>query len=56
MNNLPIYYFKVNDYNDVSVDFTAIAMVDKPAIMTEWMAFDSQKTTTLNLLFKKKGE
>ena len=43
MNNLPIYYFKVNDYNDVSVDFSAIAMVDKPAIMTEWMAFDSQE-------------
>jgi len=43
MNNLPIYYFKVNDYNDVSVDFSAIAMVDKPAIMTEWMAFDNQE-------------
>lgn len=57
MNNLPIYYFKVNDYNDVSVDFSAIAMVDKPAIMTEWMAFDNQeKATTLNLLFKKKDE
>ncbi len=39
MNNLPIYYFKVNDYNDVSVDFSAIAMVDKPAIMTEWIVF-----------------
>lgn len=43
MNNLPIYYFKVDDYNDVSVDFSAIAMVDKPAIMTEWMAFDEHK-------------
>ncbi|MBK6836719.1 MAG: hypothetical protein IPG89_21650 [Bacteroidetes bacterium] len=43
MKNLPIYYFKVNDYNDASVDFSAIAMVDKPAIMTEWMAFENQE-------------
>lgn len=42
-NNLPIYYFKVDDYNDVTVDFSAIAMVDKPAIMAEWMAFENQE-------------
>jgi hypothetical protein len=43
MKNLPIYYFKINDYDDVKVDFSAIAMVDRPAIMTEWMAFDEHK-------------
>lgn len=40
--NLPIYYFKV-DENDSSVGLTAIAMVDKPAILAQWMAFDEHK-------------
>ena len=54
MKNLPIYYFKVNDYNDASVDFSAIAMVDKPAIMTEWMAFENQEKSNSSLICKYK--
>lgn len=40
--NIPIYYFKV-DENDPEDGLTAIAMVDKPAILKQWLAFEEHE-------------
>lgn len=40
---LPIYYFDVNENGDVKEGVQAIALVDKPAIMSQWIAFSEDE-------------
>ena len=42
---LPIYYFNVDEFGDLTEGVQAIALVDKPAIMSSWLAFNDQEKT-----------
>ena len=39
--NLPVYKLVIDDNEELGVDF--VALVDKPAIEKNWMAFDEVK-------------
>jgi hypothetical protein len=42
---LPIYYFDVDENGDPKEGVQAIALVDKPAIISQWLAFSEQEKT-----------
>lgn len=50
--NIPLYKLEINDDDETGV--TAVALVDKPAVEVNWVAFEAQKPLKFETVSKEK--